>query len=89
MPDAFTDWLKERNGGKMPTDAFFSHCAREVFHAQWSILLDEELVNAMKHGERIICPDGQPRLFFPRIFTYSADYPEKQVVNLLRVVHAD
>ena len=87
MPDTFTDFLKERNGGKMPTDAFFSHCAREVFHAQWSILLDEELVKAMRDGERIICPDGKPRLFFPRVFTYSADYPEKRVVILLSGGH--
>ena len=65
----------------MPSGAFFSHIAREVFHAQWSILLDEDLVRAMKNGERVLCPDGKPRLFFPRVFTYSADYPEKGVFS--------
>lgn len=83
IPDAFTDYLKERNAGKMPKDALFTHCIREMFQRQWSILLDEELIHAMKNGLRIVCPDGKPRLFFPRVFTYSADYPEKYVMPLL------
>jgi hypothetical protein len=41
----------------------------------------------MKHGIRIVCPDGEPRLFFPRVFTYAADYPEKWVVHSLRLAH--
>jgi hypothetical protein len=30
----------------------------------------------------IKCVDGIVRRIFPRFFTYSADYPEKWVINL-------
>lgn len=50
-----------------------------MFHAQWDILLDEEFMNAYEHGMVIECCDGVRRRFYPRIFTYSADYPEKYV----------
>jgi hypothetical protein len=48
-------------------------------HAQWSILLDEEFLEAYTHGIVIKCCDGIVRRFYPRILTYSADYPEKYV----------
>jgi hypothetical protein len=44
--------------------------------------LDGELVDAMRDGLVLRCPDGHSRCFYPRIFTYSADYPEKWVVLL-------
>lgn len=36
------------------------------------------------------CSDGVERRFYPRIFTYSADYPEKYVLPslLFHVTHA-
>lgn len=48
-------------------------------HAVWALLLDAEFMHAYKHGIVIECPDGISRRFYPRIFTYSADYPEKSV----------
>lgn len=54
-----------------------THCQRELLHAQWGVLLDEELLDAYEHGIVIMCGDGVERRFYPRIFTYSADYPEK------------
>jgi hypothetical protein len=54
-----------------------THCRRELFHACWDILLDEEFLGAYHHGIVLKCPDGVMRRIFPRIFTYSADYPEK------------
>jgi Plavaka transposase len=49
-----------------------------MFHAQWKILLsDDDLQTSMKHGIVISCNDGIERRFFPRFFTYTADYPEK------------
>lgn len=63
----------------MPPESFTAFCKRLIFHAQWDILLDEELRHAMKHGIVIKCYDGIERRFYPRIFTYSADYPEKYV----------
>lgn len=76
------DYLKEKNGGKLPSDALFTYCARQLFHQQWSVLLGREFVDAMKYGIILPCPDGENRCFFPRIFSYSADYPEKQVISL-------
>jgi hypothetical protein len=54
-----------------------AHCQRELYHAQWAILLDEEFLEAYVHGIIIDCCDGIRHRFYPRIFTYSADYPEK------------
>lgn len=58
-----------------------AHCTREIFHAQWDILLDKEFLDAYVHGVVIACIDGVRRRFFPRIFAYSADYPEKRVLS--------
>ena len=60
----------------LPAD-FMAHCHSELFHAQWCILLDDEFVEAWKHGIVICCCDGVEHRFYPRILTYSADYPEK------------
>ena len=46
-------------------------------HGIWNHLLDEEFMEAYVHGMQVECTDGIIRRFFPRIFTYSADYPEK------------
>ena len=54
-----------------------AHCHCEVLHAQWSILIDEEFLEAYEHSIVIECCDGIRRRFYPRILTYSADYPEK------------
>ena len=48
-------------------------------HVQWKILLDDEFLEAYKHGIVIECCDGIKRRFYPRILTYSTDYPEKYV----------
>ena len=49
-------------------------------HAIWRILLDKDFVEAYKNGIVVRCFDGVTRRVYPRIFTYSADYPEKYVV---------
>jgi hypothetical protein len=70
-----------------------THCARELYHAQWNILLDDAFVAAYTNGKNssstmrralnisrgfvVCCADGIQRRIYPRIFTYSADYPEK------------
>ena len=64
---------------KVPGDVLFTHCHREIFHAQWKDLLDEEFLWAYEHGMVFLCGDNVKRRLFPRIFTYSADYPEKHV----------
>jgi hypothetical protein len=57
--------------------ALHAHCRRDLFHECWKHLLDAEFVHAYRHGVVILCPDGVYRRVYPRIFTYSADYPEK------------
>ena len=54
-----------------------THCRRELMHAVWDILLDDEFLHAYEHGIVLQCADGLFRRLYPRIFTYSADYPEK------------
>ena len=43
----------------------------------WHLLIDADFVDAYVHGMLIECGDGVTRRVFPRILTYSADYPEK------------
>jgi hypothetical protein len=54
-----------------------------MFHAQWKILLDDEFLAAYERGILIQCQDGITRRLYPRIFTYSADFPEKFVDSFL------
>ena len=54
-------------------------CHRELIHAQWKILIEDDFIEAWKHGIVIICCDGVTRRFYPHIFTHSGDYPEKYV----------
>lgn len=82
MPAAFKAWAAERTGGKGPSVALLTHCNRELFQEQWRILLDSDFLQAYETGMIVVCGDGIRRRFFPRIFTYSADYPEKLVVSL-------
>ncbi|KIK34408.1 hypothetical protein CY34DRAFT_55792, partial [Suillus luteus UH-Slu-Lm8-n1] len=61
-----------------------THCRRELFQGCWEILLDEDFVHAYRHGIILRCADGVLRRVFPRIFTYSADYPEKVLIATIK-----
>ena len=50
---------------------------RELLQAVWKAILDDEFVHAYTYGIIMKCIDGVERRIFPRLFTYSADYPEK------------
>lgn len=76
MPDEFKDWYAATFGME-PADATLTHCKRELIHAIWELLLDEKFMEAYEHGIVIVFSDGAERLVFPRLFTYSADHPEK------------
>ncbi|KAH7923645.1 hypothetical protein BV22DRAFT_1015047 [Leucogyrophana mollusca] len=84
IPDSFKDFVAERAGGNGPSDAFLTHCHRELFHEQWKVLLDDEFLEAYQHGIVVTCCDGIQRRFYPRIFTYAADYPEKILIATIR-----
>jgi hypothetical protein len=46
-------------------------------HEIWKLLLDDDFLHAYEHGIIIQFADEILRRVFPRLFTYSADYPEK------------
>ena len=48
-------------------------------HAIWRLLLDDDFIEVFQYGMLIDCTDGIVRRFFPRFFSYSANYPEKYV----------
>jgi len=52
-------------------------------HAVWSKILDDDFIHAYRYGIVIKGVDGVERRVYPRLFTYSADYPEKYVIVLL------
>jgi hypothetical protein len=64
-------------GGAKLDPKFMAHCRRECIHEQWRVLLDDAFIHAYEHGLVIKSCDGMLCRFYPRIFTYSADYPEK------------
>jgi len=76
--------MEHAGGDKLPGDPLFTHCHRELFHAQWNDLLDDEFLHGYEHGMVFECGDNIKRQLFPRIFTYSADYPEKYVCTFLQ-----
>ena len=57
-----------------------THLKRELMHAVWELLLDDEFMEAYEHGIVVKCADGVIRRIYPRFFTYSADYPEKYMI---------
>ena len=67
----------EAHNGKAPTGALITHLRRELIHAVWVHLLDDDFVDAWSNGLVIMCADGIERRVFPRIKTHSIDYPEK------------
>jgi hypothetical protein len=82
LPDKFKDFALSITEGKNIGSALLTHCTRELLHAQLKIILDDEFMNAYEHGVVIMCVDGLQRRFYPRLFTYSADYPEKYYLAL-------
>jgi hypothetical protein len=62
---------------KAATAAMLTHLRRELAHAIWMLLMDDEFMHAYIHGLVFCLVDGILRVFFPRFLTYSADYPEK------------
>lgn len=64
-------------GGKGVSKSLMTHCKKELLHAQWLELLDDEFLEAYLHGMVISCSDQITRRVYPRFFSYSADYLEK------------
>ncbi|KAF9461194.1 hypothetical protein BDZ94DRAFT_826153 [Collybia nuda] len=85
LPDSFQDFaLKVHDKWSTQKKNILTHCRRELMHAVWKFLLDEDFLHAYTYGMAIKCVDGVERRIYPRIITYSADYPEKVLLATIR-----
>ncbi|KAF9473197.1 hypothetical protein BDN70DRAFT_817600 [Pholiota conissans] len=85
LPDSFQDFAsKFHSKWKTQKAQIITHCRRELIQGVWKILLDDDFINACTYGMVIMCIDGIERRVYPRIFTYSADYPEKVLLATIR-----
>jgi hypothetical protein len=82
LPDLLQDELKSFHQ-KWDTQHkdILTHCRCELMHRVWAFLLDEDFQHAYKYGIVVQGQDWIERHVYPRIVTYSADYPEKFVLN--------
>ncbi|KAJ7146778.1 hypothetical protein C8R44DRAFT_18711 [Mycena epipterygia] len=84
LPDTISDFIATFIPGKTRRRTVLTHCRRELMHQVWKLMLDDEFIEAYEHGIVIHCIDGVWRRVYPRIFTYSADYPEKVLLATIR-----
>ncbi|TDL20865.1 hypothetical protein BD410DRAFT_725117, partial [Rickenella mellea] len=82
-PSASGYFIREFTG-RAATSGMMTHCRRETMHGAWRMLLDDDFLHAYEHGMVVKCSDGITRRIYPRIFTYSADYPEKVLIATIR-----
>ena len=85
LPDLIQDLYKEIYGTAANSDVL-TFLKRELVHAIWSLLLDDDFINAYIFGIIVLCADGIERHLFLWFFTYSVDYPEKYI-SLLPVIY--
>ncbi|KAG1853937.1 hypothetical protein DFJ58DRAFT_728071 [Suillus subalutaceus] len=85
LPDRIKDVLSDLPRiSKSGMAALHTHCRRELFHGCWDTLLDTDFLHSYCHGIVLKCADGVFCRIFPRIFTYSADYPEKVLIATMK-----
>ncbi|EIW80602.1 hypothetical protein CONPUDRAFT_56708 [Coniophora puteana RWD-64-598 SS2] len=84
LPDG---WQNTYTGifGKPPTKDVHTHLKRELVHAVWRLLLqDDDFKRAYDQGLLTKCSDDIIRRAFIRFFTYGADYPEKVLLCTIK-----
>ncbi|KAF9038247.1 hypothetical protein BJ165DRAFT_1532122 [Panaeolus papilionaceus] len=85
LPESFKAYVQSFHPKwKSQKAQILTHCRRELMQAVWKVLLDDEFIHAYTYGIVIKCIDGIERRIFPRLFTYSADYPEKVLLATIR-----
>ncbi|CEL56121.1 hypothetical protein RSOLAG1IB_07574 [Rhizoctonia solani AG-1 IB] len=84
LPDSVQEEICEAHGGRPPNGALITHLRRELVHAVWGHILDDDFVDAWKNGMVVECADGIERRVFPRIKVNSVDYPEKTALSTIR-----
>jgi len=76
LGDAIQDFYQETFGQPAMADILM-HLWRDLMHAVWRLILDDEFLDAYVNGIIITFPDGIQQRLSPCFFSYSADYPEK------------
>ncbi|KAF9470994.1 hypothetical protein BDN70DRAFT_820597 [Pholiota conissans] len=85
LPDSFQDFASKFNcKWRTQKQHILCHCRRELMQEVWKTILDDDFIYACTYGIVIQCIDGIERRVYPRIFTYSADYPEKALLACIR-----
>ncbi|KAF8599346.1 hypothetical protein BDV93DRAFT_449512, partial [Ceratobasidium sp. AG-I] len=84
IPTVISEQIAQIHNGKPPSEALITHLRHELMHEVWKYLLDDDFIDAWNNGIVIECADGHKRRVFPRILTYSADYPEKVLLATIR-----
>ncbi|KAF8263216.1 hypothetical protein EI94DRAFT_1807601 [Lactarius quietus] len=79
----FTSRYQEKTG-QTPRAEVEVHSKRELMHAVWDLLLDEDFVEGSTNGLAIQCSDDIEHVFFLRITTYSTDYLEKVLLSTIK-----
>ncbi|KAI0362987.1 hypothetical protein BV20DRAFT_959211, partial [Pilatotrama ljubarskyi] len=85
LPDSIQDAYMKAYSSSASADVL-TFCKRELMQRIWLLLLDNDFMDAYRHGILIVCSDGVTRRIFPRIVTYSADYPEKILLTTLKTL---
>ncbi|OSD02519.1 hypothetical protein PYCCODRAFT_1477774 [Trametes coccinea BRFM310] len=83
LPDELQDYYMHVYGTAISAD-MLTFCKRELMQRVWLLLLDDEFLDAYENGILVQCGDGVTRRIFPRILSYSADYPEKILLAALK-----
>ena len=78
LKDSFYDYLEER-GINSELASFIEEYIGYKDQNEYMNWLNQakEFIKAYQHGIVVNWMDGLERRFYPRILTYSADYPEK------------
>jgi hypothetical protein len=79
IADDIQDFICQHTNGAKGSAPLLAHCQRELIHAIYNIILNDNFVRAYEHGIVVKCGDGITRRLYPRLFAYIADYPEKYV----------
>ncbi|KAH6886502.1 hypothetical protein BKA70DRAFT_1123239 [Coprinopsis sp. MPI-PUGE-AT-0042] len=74
--------------GVKPTDDVLRFARREVVHAIYFLILDDEFLHAYVYGHEMEFWDGVVRHLFPCFFSHSMDYPEKILLACIKYLGA-
>ncbi|OJT02243.1 hypothetical protein TRAPUB_13472 [Trametes pubescens] len=83
LPDALQDFYRAHYK-QAPSAETLCWCKCELMQQIWLQLLDTDFMEVYEHGIVLECGDGILRRLFPRLLTYSADYPEKVLLTAIK-----